>query len=72
MDIFSKIIYFNFVMDAQKSRYYLGFKFPEAGAIASGLGYQGTTTVGGKAVESFDRLCNLKTRFTEFGLTPKD
>jgi len=72
MNIFAKLAYMNFAMDGNKARYYLAFKFPEAGGVASGLSYEGTKTKGGQIIESFDRLCNLRTRYTEFGLNPKD
>ena len=66
-NILYKLFYMNFAMGGNKARYYLAFKFPEAAGVASGLAYEGTKTKGGQIIESFDRLCNLRTWYTEFG-----
>lgn len=67
-----KIMYMNLAMDSVKARYYLAFKFTEAGTIATGFSYEGMVTKNGKLEPSFDRTAMMITTRTELGTTPKE
>lgn len=63
-----RIVYLNFAMVGCKLRYYTGFKFGEAGSVASGFNYQGIKPDGSI---DWDRTRGACIRYAEFGATTK-
>jgi len=63
-----RILYLNFAMIGCKLRYYTGFKFGEAGNVASGFGYQGIKKDGSV---DWDRARGVHIRLSEFAATTK-